>query len=175
MEQSNERTSFDNLNHARRESSSERSQHTEYVDEENFLLLDEKKESIRNGSWRESWSWSTRVQTTVTIFNIILFSISVIILSASRGTKMLSEQDYWRATSYYCTSPLLHPPTHHPTNKHHSPSLRPPLHSQNHTHHKRYFLGHFTPLHLARAYWRRCRLRLGIRRQQHHAHRNFLP
>jgi hypothetical protein len=175
MEQSNERTSFDNLNHARRESSSERSQHTEYVDEENFLLLDEKKESIRNGSWRDSWSWSTRVQTTVTIFNIILFSISVIILSASRGAKMLSEQDYWRATSYYCTSLLLPPPTHHPTNKHYSPSLRPPRHPQNHTHYKRYFLGHFTPLHLARPHRRRRRLRLGIRGQQHHAHRNFLP
>jgi hypothetical protein len=118
MERPDQRTSFDNLDHARRDSSSERSPHTEHSDEEKFLLLDEKKESIRNGSWRDSWSWSTRVQTTVTIFNIILFSISIIILSTLRGAKMLSEQDYWRATSYYCTSPLFPPPTHHPTKPH---------------------------------------------------------
>jgi hypothetical protein len=176
MEQPDERTRFDDSDSTQRDSSSERSPHSVDADEEKFLLLHGEKEATRNGSWRNRWSWSrsTRVQAAVTIFNISLFSISVIILSTTRGAKMLSEQDYWRATSYYCNSLLLTVVRNQATNEHHSPSFRPPHHPHIHTHHKRHILGHRPPLHLARPHRRRRRRSLGIRWQQHHAHRHNL-
>jgi hypothetical protein len=172
MERPNERTSFDDVNNFQRDSSSERSPHSVDVDEEKFLLMNEGHESTRNGSRRNRWSWCTRVQTAVTTFNIVLFSISVIILSTTRGGKIISDQDYWRATSYYCTSPLLTPVTHQTTDAHRSPSLRPSHYPQTHTQHKRHVLGHRTTLHLARPNRRGRRRSLGVCRQQHHAHRH---
>jgi hypothetical protein len=174
MEQPDERTRFGDSDSAQRDSSSERSPHSVDADEEKFLLLHGEKKTTRNGSWRNRWSWSTRVQTAVTIFNIGLFSITVIIISTTRGAKMLSEQDYWRATSYYCTSLILTVVRNRTTDEHHSPSFRPSQHLQTHTHHKRHILGHRSPLHLARPHRCRRRRSLGIRWQQHHAHRHNL-
>ncbi|KAF2025185.1 hypothetical protein EK21DRAFT_104136 [Setomelanomma holmii] len=48
--------------------------------------------------------WTARTKwdfSSPQIANVILFSISIIILSASRSGKIFSDQDYWRATSFY--------------------------------------------------------------------------
>ncbi|KAF9729577.1 hypothetical protein PMIN06_007616 [Paraphaeosphaeria minitans] len=102
MESRSDRPSFKHSNitldkHSR---SSEGSLRDGDDDTENFLLLGEGSESVRKASWRSSWSWSTRILVSVTILNAFLFLTSIVILSLSRKGS-LSDQDYWRATSFY--------------------------------------------------------------------------
>jgi hypothetical protein len=76
--------------------------HSGHEDAEKYLLLGEGSEPVRRaGFWRSPWS--IRVLTSVTILNIVLFSISIVTLFFSNRVSRLSDQDYWRATSYYCT------------------------------------------------------------------------
>lgn len=70
-------------------------------DEEKVLLLGVGNGSNRQRSWESSWS--TKFLALVTSLNVILFLISMMMLSLSRR-KFLTDQDYWTATSYYCRS-----------------------------------------------------------------------
>jgi hypothetical protein len=98
----NERMSFDDWDSTQNtyDCSPERSLRSGDNDAEKFLLLGPGNESIRKGSLRSPWS--TRVLTSVTVLNVVLFVTSVVILASNRVSHM-SDQDYWRATSYYCT------------------------------------------------------------------------
>ena len=102
MEPRDDRKSLDGRD-STQDFSSEMSSHSEDNDVEKFHLLGEDSESIRRTSWRDTWSWSTRVLTSVTVFNIILFLMTVGILSSTKKARSLSDQDLWKATSYYCT------------------------------------------------------------------------
>ncbi|CAI6332872.1 unnamed protein product [Periconia digitata] len=68
-------------------------------DVEKFHLLGDGDKRSEKGSW---WNpWSTKVLTIVTILNLSLFCTSIFVFSASRSSKQPSDQDSWRATSYY--------------------------------------------------------------------------
>jgi hypothetical protein len=77
--------------------------HNREDDTEKHSLLGEGSESIRRGCWRSLWTASSL--TFITILNIILFLISTVILLLSNRMGRVSDQENWRATSYYCTRP----------------------------------------------------------------------
>jgi hypothetical protein len=66
-------------------------------DTEKFLLLGKDSERILRTSWK-----SARVMTFMTAMNIVLFLASISILLLSSRVRSPSDQDHWRATSYYC-------------------------------------------------------------------------
>jgi hypothetical protein len=97
MEPADGRTSSDSCS-STHDLSFDRSPHSEDADAEKSLL--DKKPTKRENPWRTS-TWSIRVLTIATFLNIVLFSISIIILMSTSHTCSLSTQDLWRATSHY--------------------------------------------------------------------------
>jgi hypothetical protein len=142
MKRPAESTSIGDSDVTQRSCSSERSLRNFEPDGEDFFLLMKGKQRIRNGSWRSAWSWSTRVYISVTVVNIVLFSISILVLWTSHGVRNLSEQDHWRATSYYCISFLPSSVIYRTADTYRSPSLRPLHHPQTHNRHEWHLLGH---------------------------------
>lgn len=136
--------------------------------EKSFLLREDYEHPRRSASPRRSHI----VLALITIFNLILFLASIGILSISK-TKSISDQDLWRATSYYCTSHLRFPITPFtPLTLRHSTRLRPLHHPQTNPHRQRHPLGHPPTLNLARQR-PSCRLRMGLYRQQRPTHHHI--
>jgi hypothetical protein len=99
MEHRDPRMSLDNSDYTR-DGVLYRQQTLRGSEEENtekFLLLGEDSERIRRTSWK-----SPRVITFMTAVNIVLFLASISVLLLSSRVRSQSDQDHWRATSYYC-------------------------------------------------------------------------
>lgn len=76
--------------------------HSELWDVEEDQLLGKGKRKIQREFGKGPWS--TKVTLLITALNMILFVVSVAILSNSNKTRSLSAHEHWRATSYYCTN-----------------------------------------------------------------------
>jgi hypothetical protein len=157
MEPKHERISFDDSESAH-DTPSQRLPHREHEDAEKYLLLGEDSESVRRDSSRRPWS--TKVLVGVTVSNIVLFLVSILMLSLSPRTSRPSDQDNWRATSYYCTYSPYDSKTGPLTLKR-SSSIRPIQHPQADTNHEWYILGHQTAFNLACTNRRRSRRGMG--------------
>jgi hypothetical protein len=99
MEHRDERMSLDNSDYTQDDVPyrQETLRDSDEEDTEKFLLLGEDSERIRRTSWK-----SPRVITFMTAVNIVLFLASISVLLLSSRVRSPSDQDHWRATSYYC-------------------------------------------------------------------------
>lgn len=68
-------------------------------DNEKFLLKRKNNGAPRKKSWRTHLALSF-----VTMLNVVLFLTSMAMLSLSFKAKRTTDQDHWRATSFYCKS-----------------------------------------------------------------------
>lgn len=100
MESRDERANFRDSD-STQDDRSGRPRNSRDSDEEKVLLLGEGSETVYN---RPFWTspLSTMVLLLVTALNVVLFLMSAVILLSSNTTRRESDQDHWRATSYYC-------------------------------------------------------------------------